>query len=227
MFKKKAVFSLILILGLSISCFSYAQEEADIHFFYSALCPHCAQEKDFLEDLKEKYPDLRVKEYELVYDSENRKILEDFFEKYNVPERERKWVPLTFTPERYFIGFSDDIAKNIESCLKECLYNGEASSEINIPFLGEIDPEKMSLPVLSVVLGLLDGFNPCAMWVLLFLISLLLNTRSKKRMLLVGGTFILASGLVYYFFLTLWLNLFLAFSYINITRMVVGAFALA
>jgi len=64
------------------------------------------------------------------------------------------------------------------------------------------------------------------MWILLFLIALLINTRSRKRMWLIGGTFILASGIVYYLILTAWLNLFLAISYVNLTRILIGVFAL-
>jgi len=97
---------------------------------------------------------------------------------------------------------------------------------ISLPIIGKIDLSKMSLPVLALTLGALDGLNPCAMWILLFLITLLLNTRSRKRMWLVGGTFILASGLVYFLLLTAWLNLFLAISYVNLTRTLIGIFAL-
>jgi hypothetical protein len=71
----------------------------------------------------------------------------------------------------------------------------------------------------------MDGFNPCAMWVLLFLIALLINTRSRKRMWLIGGTFLAVSGIVYFLILAAWLNLFLAISYVNLTRILIGIFA--
>lgn len=97
---------------------------------------------------------------------------------------------------------------------------------IQLPLVGPVDISQMSLPVLTVVLAGLDGLNPCAMWVLLFLIALLINTRSRKKMWLVGGTFILASGLVYYLLLAAWLNLFLFVSYQNLTRIIIGLLAL-
>ena len=59
-------------------------------------------------------------------------------------------------------------------------------------------------------MGLLDGFNPCAMWVLLFLLSLLVRLQDRRRMALVAGTFVLVSGAVYYAFMAAWLNVFLA-----------------
>ena len=224
---KKLIFVfLILVFLFGSSRFVFAQtEKIEINFFYSAICPHCAEEKEFLKDLGEKYPEIEVKEYEVFYNIENQKILNDFYEKYQVPER--GWVPVTFTPTKYFIGFNEQISRDIENCLKECLGEGETvSQKTKFLFFGEIDISKMSLPVLTVTLGAIDGLNPCAMWILLFLIVLLINTRSRKRMILIGGTFILASGIVYFLILSAWLNLFLAISYINLTRIIIGIFAL-
>lgn len=98
---------------------------------------------------------------------------------------------------------------------------------INYPFIGEINLSKISLPVLTILVAALDGFNPCAMWVLLFLIALLINVKSRKKMWIIGGTFIVVSGIVYYLLLTAWLNLFLAISYVSITRIIIGFFAVA
>jgi len=84
----------------------------------------------------------------------------------------------------------------------------------------------MSLPALTAVLGTLDGFNPCAMWILVVLISLLLTLRSRKKILLVGGTFIFAEGLLYFLFMAAWLNAFLALSYISLLRISIGIFGI-
>jgi len=226
---KKWIF-IILVLVFALGGFNFVlsqTEEIQIHFFYSAICPHCAEEKEFLYTLKTKYPEISIKEYEVIYNQENQKILKDFYEKYQVPEGNRGWVPVTFTSAKYFIGFSEQIAKDLENCIKECLVNEEARSQtIKVPILGEIDLSKMSLFTLTLIFGALDGLNPCAMWILLFLLSLLINTRSRKRVLLVGGTFILASGIIYFLILAGWLKLFLAISYVNLTRILIGVFAL-
>ena len=97
---------------------------------------------------------------------------------------------------------------------------------IDYPFIGKINLSKLSLPVLTVLVAALDGFNPCAMWVLLFLIALLINVQSRKKMWIVGGTFIAVSGIVYYLLLAAWLNLFLAISYVTLTRVIIGLLAL-
>ncbi|MDI6883225.1 MAG: hypothetical protein QMC93_01990 [Patescibacteria group bacterium] len=224
------LFLIIIFLTFLIKAdFGSAQEKKiEINFFYSAICPHCAKEKEFLQNLGEKYPEIGIKEYEVISSAENQKVLKDFYEKYDVPKRERGLVPVTFTPSRYFIGFNEQIAKDIEGCLRECLAGEKpAPQKIKIPFFGEINISRLSLPALTVILGALDGLNPCAMWILLFLIALLINTRSRKRMWLIGGTFIFASGIVYYLILTAGLNLFFAISLVNLTRIIIGIFAIS
>lgn len=98
---------------------------------------------------------------------------------------------------------------------------------LTLPILGTIQTANLSLPALSVVIGLIDGFNPCAMWTLLFLISLLLGMKNKKRMWILGTTFIIASAFVYFLFLTAWLNFFLILGFVFWIRIVIGLVALA
>lgn len=97
---------------------------------------------------------------------------------------------------------------------------------IEIPGLGEIDPKAFSLPLLTIVIGVLDGFNPCAMWVLIFLISLLINIKDKKRMWILGSTFIVASSFVYFLFMSAWLNLIMFLGLILWVRILIGVLAL-
>ncbi|MFH1461131.1 MAG: hypothetical protein ABIF84_01800, partial [Patescibacteria group bacterium] len=97
---------------------------------------------------------------------------------------------------------------------------------ISYPFIGQVNLSQLSLPILTIVVAALDGFNPCAMWILLFLLALLINIQSRKKIWLMAGTFILASGIVYYLLLAAWLNLFLAISYVGLTRLIIGSAAL-
>jgi thiol-disulfide isomerase/thioredoxin len=103
--------------------------------------------------------------------------------------------------------------------------NSSDKELINLPVLGEIDIKTYSLPALSIIIGLLDGFNPCAMWTLLFLISMLLGMKDKKRMWILGTAFIVASALVYFVFMAAWLNLFLFIGLIAAVRIVIGLVA--
>jgi len=214
-------------LLLGGSNLALAQEKIEINFFSSQTCPHCAEERVFLEDLEQRYPEVSVKEYDVIFYPENKKILEEFYERHQVPERDRGWVPVVFTPTEYFIGFSEQIGQGIEACIEECMGQGsEFEQKIKIPFLGEVNISNFSLPVLTIIFGAMDGFNPCALWVLFFLIVLLINTKSRKKMWLIGGTFILTSGIVYFLILSAWFNLFLAISYVNTTRILIGVFAI-
>jgi glutaredoxin len=219
--------AVIFIFAFFKANFVFAKERVDIFLFSSATCPHCAKERIFLDELKKKYPEVNIKEYEILYHPENRKILKDYYEKYQVPSREQGMVPATFTPTKYFIGFNEKIGKDIENCVRECLDREATPSQtIKIPILGEVDLSKISLPALTAILGTLDGFNPCAMWILVVLISLLLPLRSRKKILLVGGTFIFAEGLLYFLLMSAWLNAFLALSYVFLLRTSIGIFGI-
>ena len=105
--------------------------------------------------------------------------------------------------------------------------NGVENQYMKLPLLGQIDIKNFSLPVLTIFIAAIDGFNPCAMWVLLFLISLLLSMPNKKRMYLLGSAFILASGIVYFLFLSAWLNLFLYIGFIFWIRILIALVAVS
>jgi hypothetical protein len=100
-----------------------------------------------------------------------------------------------------------------------------AGESVELPFLGRVSARDLGLPVFTVVLGLLDGFNPCAMWVLLFVLSLLVNLHDRAKMAVIGGTFVLVSGVVYFAFMAAWLNFFLLVGVSRITEMVLGVIA--
>lgn len=97
---------------------------------------------------------------------------------------------------------------------------------IKLPFLGNTNIHRLSLPVLAILMGLLDGFNPCAMWTLLFLISLLLGMNNRKRMWTLGVAFIVSSASVYFIFMSAWLNLVLFLGFIIWVRLAIALLAL-
>jgi len=99
--------------------------------------------------------------------------------------------------------------------------------ELNFPVLGSIKTESLSLPLLTFFIALMDGFNPCAMWVLLFLISILLGMKDRRKMWILGSVFILTSGLIYFLFLSAWLNVFLFLGYVFWVRILIGIVAVS
>jgi hypothetical protein len=100
------------------------------------------------------------------------------------------------------------------------------SVPVHLPLIGDIDLRSWSLPLVTLVLAAVDSFNPCAFFVLLFLLSLLVNARDRTRMLIIGGLFVTVSGLVYFLFMAAWLNVFLVFGELVWMTLAAGALAL-
>ncbi len=102
----------------------------------------------------------------------------------------------------------------------------QTDENVTVPVLGKINAKKVSLPILAVLLGFVDGFNPCAMWILIFLITMLFNMKDRKKMWILGLTFILTSGIVYLMFMLAWLNLATFISKIAFIRLLIAVIAL-
>lgn len=241
------IFFLISIIFGFLSSFNLTKEkvfasenEVNIYFFWGKGCPHCKKEKLFLEKLEQKYPEVKIYDFEVWYNSKNRKLLIEVGKKLNANV---SGVPFTVVGEEYFIGWYNEESTGaaiedavqtalrvgcrdiVEECKKE-IEKSPIPEKIRVPFFGEIETKNISLPLLSVILGGLDGFNPCAMWILLFLISLLLGMKDQKRMWILGSAFIIASAVVYFLFMAAWLNFLLFVGFIIWVRIIIGLVAL-
>ncbi|MBT4071324.1 MAG: thioredoxin family protein [Candidatus Magasanikbacteria bacterium] len=240
-------FALVLLFGIvapavAVDFQSHDPEKDKVEFvlFHSKTCPHCKEEIEFIEeDLMEEYGEhVDFKMYEV---GEVRG--QDLFRQYaSFYHAETGSVPITFIDGEVVYGFGNKntTGKQIIRIIEEkialtCpdftqIYKDADSSEeqsiIHIPMIGEINAHSFSLPLLTVVLGVLDGFNPCAMWVLLFLISLLLGIEDRKRMWLLGGIFIFSSGLVYFFFMAAWLHFLMFVGMLFAVRLIIGALSI-
>jgi len=216
-----------------------------LYFFWGNGCPHCAKEEVFLEKLEDEFPNLEIKDFEVWFNSENAKLLKKVGKEMGIDSGR---IPLTIVGNKVINSYDSDETTGV--ALRQVIleYQEEGApdlvgdiiagrgtqkgektipDEIDLPFFGTVKVKNLSLPVLTIVIAALDGFNPCAMWVLLFLISLLVNMANKKRMWILGVAFIGASALVYFLFLTAWLNLFLFLGFIFWVRIVVGVVAVA
>lgn len=118
-----------------------------------------------------------------------------------------------------------------ETCTEDCGCEDKGATEqkkvesVDLPFLGEVKVVNLSLPVFTILIAAADGFNPCAMWVLLFLISLLLGMQNRKKMWALGLAFIISSAVVYFVFVFAWLKFFLILGYVTWIRVAVGLVA--
>jgi hypothetical protein len=98
---------------------------------------------------------------------------------------------------------------------------------MRVPVWGELDVRELGLPAFTIAVGLVDGFNPCAMWVLLFVLSMLVHLRSRTRMALIGGTFVVVSGVVYFAFMAAWLEFFMLVGFSRALQVALGTLAIA
>ncbi|MFA5644382.1 MAG: hypothetical protein WC928_02530 [Patescibacteria group bacterium] len=229
MIKIKPLFLIIFILIFSfLPSLARAEEKEEsklieINFFGSPTCPHCLEEKKFLEELKKTYPQIEINEYEF---SKNIDLINNFYEDYQVPKNQQGLVPATFIGDSFYIGFDDSVSKNIENKV----INSEEKEEktIKIPFMGEIDIYKYSLPALAVVLGIVDGFNVCSLGALIIILGLVMVLGSRKRILLLGGFFLLITGLTYGLLIFAWHQFFSVISpYIKSMELVIGLLSIA
>lgn len=173
--------------------------KVNIYFFHRTSCPHCKKENKFLDEIEAKYKDINIYRYEVSSSSENSKYLKEvktlFKEKSN-------GVPYTVIGDKTFLGYNEYVGDKIEKTIQDYLEISKKTekekSTFDLPVVGEVNAKEASIPLIAIVLGLIDGFNPCAMWVLLFLINMFIDMKDKKKMFLLGYTFLFTSALVYF-----------------------------
>ena len=132
-------------------------------------------------------------------------------------------VPFTVIGDKYYTGFSDTIKSDMQNNIDNYLEENSNKNLVKIPFLGKVNKTEVSLPLVAIILGLIDGFNPCAMWILLFLINMLFGMKSRKKSIILGITFLSVSGLVY-FLSMLGINLVLQVATISILKIAIALF---
>jgi hypothetical protein len=210
-------------------------QAVDLYFFWSASCPHCLEARPFVEALSTRHPWLRLHSLELSQHPEN---IGTYLQMAAGLGQEANAIPAFIFCGRMLTGYADDATTGAElsRLLQDCRRQGGmlesdiASPEggrIDVPLLGEMDAEDVSLPLITVIIAGMDAFNPCAFFVLLFLLSLLVHAHSRRRMLFVGGVFVLFSGLVYFAFMAAWLNVFLVLGPLHGITLAAGAIAVA
>lgn len=236
--KNKIIF---LVISLLVLMPIVKADNVDIHLFYSELCSTCKAEEEYLEEYA-KNNDINIIKYEVTRNEENDKLLSDVRKALNNKDLT---TPYTVIGTTGITGFSDTVENQIDSAVKkysnteyvDIVYNikngileeytiDTPGGEYNIPILGNIDPKNVSLPLVSIIVGFIDGFNPCAMWVLLFLISMLLNMKNRKRMWIIGITFLATSALVYLAFMLAWLKIAITLTQISWVRLIIALTAL-
>ena len=188
-----------------------------LYFFWSLTCPHCETARPFVETIPTRRPWVALHSLELSRHPENAVMYRDLVRSIG----QDAGVPGFLVCGELRVGWHRDettgaeLERALDACHGRVLVGQPAAAtapvvpqRIELPFVGTVAADSLSLPVLTLALASLDAFNPCAFFVLLFLLSMLVHQKSRPRMLLIGGTFVLCSGLMYFAFMAAWLNVF-------------------
>ncbi|WP_262965061.1 glutaredoxin family protein [Methylobacter psychrophilus] len=223
---------------------------ADIEVFVRNGCPHCAKAELFLQALKREQPALTIIIHDVAQESLALEQLQQLVKNQGLGVVR---VPAFQIGGQLIIGFSDEITsgqlirsalakmqtpKNqltSESCEAEQSLSCEAGAEVSnqaaeaffLDFFGHrLALDEIGLPLFTLAMGLLDGFNPCSLWVLILMISLLAPMNNRLRMFAIAGAFVTVEGLAYFLFMAAWLNFFLLIGLSRISEIVIAAIAL-
>ncbi|KKR22058.1 MAG: hypothetical protein UT48_C0001G0071 [Parcubacteria group bacterium GW2011_GWE2_39_37] len=244
---KYLLFSLFLLVSAPSA---FAVEDINVYFFYGKGCPHCAKEEILLDKLEKESENIKVNRYEVWGSKENASLLQKAAEALNI---ESSGVPVTIIGDQYIIGYDEEDTTGVEirSLIadyrpsvsrdvvgeilnqevkekekKKSLSADAKNKNVSVPFWGRVNLKDFSLPILTILIGTLDSFNPCAMWVLLLLISMMIGMKDRGRMWLLGLTFIISSAVAYFVFLSAWLNIYLFIGYISWIRTAIALAAI-
>ncbi|HEX2875497.1 MAG TPA: glutaredoxin family protein [Polyangiaceae bacterium] len=212
-------------------------------------CPHCRAAHTYLDGLRARRPELGIVEHDVAADPASFEELRARSEQAGV---DMVGVPSFLVRGTFLVGFDspETTGRSIEAMLApqppaSPPEHGSAHApgseprvpstnrspvasegELELPWFGGVSVRELGLPLFTIAVGLVDGFNPCAMWVLMFLLALLVNVKNRARMLAVSGTFVVVSGLAYFAFMAAWLNVFQLIGLSRAVQLVLGGVAL-
>lgn len=210
-------------------------EGLTVRYFYAPACPDCEEQTPIYRSLREDFPEVDFREHDITTPGGSvvfRRVMEEAG-----LDGDELTVPVTAVGNWALVGlhFRDEILSAISAWIEfgdsderaadAGPKKGETAADFELPLLGRTDLTRLSLPALAIVLGLVDGFNPCAMWVLVYMISLLIGINDRKKIWTVAGSFVMASGILYFLFMTAWINVFLLLGYVRILTIAVGMVA--
>jgi cytochrome c biogenesis protein CcdA len=223
----------------------------DILVFTHITCPHCTDAKVYLGKLQRRQPDLRIWVRELTEDRQAGGDLQDIARMAGVPN---PGVPAWVLGGQVFmVGFGSaaTTGREIERVLGQLglppapvaaaavepepeaeaeeprlRLAGSEAAALSLPFFGDVDAASMSLPALTGLIAFVDGFNPCSLWVLTFLLGIVIYSGSRKKILLIGVTFLLVTASAYGLFIVGMFGTLRYLAYLSWITLVVAGMAL-
>lgn len=220
-----------------------------VYFFWGDGCPHCATQKVFLEQLTADHPNVIVYDFEVYNVPENRPLMTAMATAFGRPVT---GVPMTFIGDEVWVGYSDAMGRQMRAAVER--YGAYAAPDpvdrvapelrdqlappppsppqdggellLDVPLVGSVDVAHQALWLSTALIAFVDGFNPCSLWVLALLLAVVVNTRSRRRVLLVGFTFLLVTALTYGLFIVGLFSIFSYVAFLTWIRVLVASLAL-
>ncbi len=224
-----------------------------VEVFVREGCPHCAKAEAFLAILARERPDLRITIRDVLKEPAALERLQQIAKQQDAGAAR---VPAFFVGGQLIFGYSEEASTDklirgalqgqapkpgaggaaAESCAAQ--EDSTCRAEVDpvpppagafeVTFFGRtVSLDDVGLPAFTIAMGLLDGLNPCSLWVLILMISLLSTLNDRKRMLAIAGTFVLVEGIAYFVFMAAWLNLFLLIGLSRASQIAVALIAIA
>ena len=213
--------------------------------FWGVGCPHCDNQKPFLRELEERYPELEIREFEVFRTDAHHQLFIALSIAHGI---EPGSVPTTFVGGRSWVGDGPRIRSEMEQAIREEIvvlrgddgamdptyagpqahgfFDGANGNEIDIPLIGKVDLGVQPLVVTTLLIAFIDGLNPCSLWVLTLLLGLVIHSGSRGRIALVGITFLTTTALIYGAFIAGVFSVLSYVLYLTWVQWVVAAFAL-
>lgn len=205
--------ALLLAMSATFAVPSRADESVVVEYFYGDGCPYCAQQAEHMEGWADRFPTVDVHRYEVWNDVRNREIFLRVADEHGV---EPRGVPMTFIEGRVWSGFDAAAGRQMDALLADLTADrivsdapGVQQRTITLPLVGELSLAERSLVPATILIALVDGFNPCSLWVLTVLLAVALRAGSRRDIVLVGSSFLLVTAAVYGLFIA---GLFTAFT---------------
>ncbi len=234
------LFALFFVFSLSVS----ANNTVNIYYFWGDGCPHCNIQKPTLEALEQNNNKIKVHYYETWYDRSNSELFNKVARSHGTSVT---GVPATFIGSRYWVGYNETIREQIEEYVYQCLENGcndkayytifgeeppifldgedKRVEYINI-FGSQVEVSDMPLIFSTFLIAFIDGFNPCSLWVLSFLLGIVVLTKNRKKILLIGLTYLIVASLAYGAFIIGMINVSAYTRYLDSIRIFVAVLAI-
>ena len=242
---KKILLTVLFVISFLSFSSNVSAKSVNVYMFYGKTCPHCEEATEYLNSIKDKY-DLNIIRYEVWYDENNRNVMNEVADYLDVNPTGVPFVVIDNTPifgysskvtdETYLYhiklaskeNFVDEVGiklglveKNTNNT-KENTKENNSNYVVNVPILKEVNFKNKSMLLSSVLLAIIDGFNLCVIWILLYLIGILMGIKDSKKIYILELTFIIFSSIIYLIFMMFNISSIKLIDFISIIKVVLA-----